>query len=110
MSDAAPHTWIEAERVSGRRLDRRLTYTIIDAVVYQDIRYSAPCSGCTEVAECTSGPDRGSGCEECGYTGRERRCEGAPVDLCQPGDAAPPAAEPAPAFTADRPEAPGEAL
>ena len=79
MSGKTPPTWVEAERVSGKRLDRRCTYTIVDGKVYQNVQFSEPCSGCTEVPEFTSGPERGAGCEECGYTGRRKRCEGVPV-------------------------------
>jgi len=35
-------------------------------------RWTSHCSGCTEVPEMTHPPDRGIGCDECGYTGRRR--------------------------------------
>ena len=74
-------SWQEAERVSGKRLDRRRTYTIMDGEVWVDIRYSTSCSGCNEVGECVPEPYRGSGCHECGYTGRVRLCVGVPISL-----------------------------
>lgn len=43
------------------------------------VRFSESCSGCTEIPEYTTGPERGIGCEECGYTGRSRREEWIPL-------------------------------
>lgn len=43
------------------------------------VRWSQHCTGCTETPECTIPEERGSGCEECGYTGRRRRREWVPL-------------------------------
>lgn len=42
-------------------------------------KWTSHCSGCTEVPECTSAPERGSGCFECGYTGKIRHYEWLPL-------------------------------
>lgn len=44
------------------------------------VRWSQHCSGCTEYGEFESAPERGAGCEECGYQGRTRRAEWVPFD------------------------------
>lgn len=99
MSDAAPKpepSWVEAERVAGRRLDRRLdrrrTYTIMGAEVFEDVRHSDACSGCSDWPEGDDVGERGSGCSDCGYTGRRRQVHGVPVNLSQPADNVEPAA------------------
>jgi hypothetical protein len=35
-------------------------------------RWTSVCTGCSEHGEYTAGPDIGSGCHECGYTGKRR--------------------------------------
>lgn len=35
------------------------------------VRWTSACTGCTEVPENTSSPERGIGCHECGYTGKQ---------------------------------------
>lgn len=67
-----PSTYEAAEAVAGRRLDRRRNYALIEGQVCIQAEWSTHCSGCTEVPESTSAPDRGMGCDECGYTGRRR--------------------------------------
>ena len=63
--------WREAERIAGRRVDRRRSYAttgdgkpdpISGALVFSLVRWSDECSGCD-----------GSGCRECGHAGRTRR-------------------------------------
>ena len=68
--DSREVTWEKAEAVFGQRLDRRLVYAIIGSEVCELCRFTDCCSGCTEVPEMTSAPERGMGCHECGYTGR----------------------------------------
>jgi hypothetical protein len=50
---------------------RRRVY-VLEGVEGYHAQWTDACSGCTEVPECTSGPDRGIGCHECGYTGKRR--------------------------------------
>jgi len=77
----------EAERLAGRRLDRRRTYaTTADgkpdaecggALVFEVARWSQACSGCHD------GPNvlasTGSGCNECGFTGRALNAQWLPI-------------------------------
>lgn len=71
----------QAERVVGRRLDRRKTYCLIEGEVCDLVVWSDCCSGCNSGGEpeYTVHEDRGSGCGECGYTGRSRRAQWVPL-------------------------------
>jgi len=71
----------EAERLAGRRLDRRRSYAVIDGIVCELASWTDSCSGCFEGGEYMglahnypyderAGCYRGSGCTECGYTGK----------------------------------------
>lgn len=75
--------WQEAERHLGKRLDRRRTYGFDGRDVFETITGTDSCSGCCETGEHGSNPNGhptdtkrgcliGSGCEECGYTGKRR--------------------------------------
>lgn len=76
-----------AEKLSGFRLDGRKPYAITDdgepdkttgILVFELIRWTDRCSGCTEFGD--YGAEYGlSGCQECGYTGNRRRVEWVPV-------------------------------
>jgi len=68
-TEAPPPSWVEAERVSGRRLDRRRTYTIVDGVVFVDVRWRGSCSSCD-----------GYGCTRCRNSGMRWHVDGVPVD------------------------------
>lgn len=76
-------TWAEAEKIAGKRLDRRIQFYIhtpegleaakdniwacpgAELVTYTE--YTLSCSGCTESGE--YGVEYGPmGCRECGYT------------------------------------------
>lgn len=72
-----------AEKHIGYRLDHRRIYAIIDGELCQNAEYTDSCSGCFEAGEYMGnahnyGYDEkrqcyvGSGCEECGYTGKRR--------------------------------------
>lgn len=74
-----PSTYEAAEAIAGRRLDRRKNYAIIHGEVREEGRWSRPCTGCAEVPESSHGPERGIGCEECGYTGRAREAMWLPL-------------------------------
>lgn len=63
-------TYEAAEKIAGRRLDRRRAYAIIDGLVCDCGSWSLACSGCYMGCDSMSG--RGHGCKECGYTGRRR--------------------------------------
>lgn len=67
--DETPSTYEEAERIAGRRLDRRRSYCIIKGKVCFGVSWSSRCGNC---GEGMSG-DKGYGCRECGYTGRIRQ-------------------------------------
>lgn len=66
-----PASFDDVDKVLGRRADRRRNYALIDGEVCTLHRWSQPCSGCTCDYE-TIGTLQsiGSGCSECGYTGR----------------------------------------
>lgn len=59
----------EAERIAGRRLDRRKSYAIINGEVCESCTFTAECSGCD-----------GGGCFECGYKGK--RVQSHWIPLC----------------------------
>lgn len=63
-----------------RRLDMRRTYCLIDGALHVIVRWTGKCSGCScqqhdSMCSCPS-----SGCRECGFTGKRRRAEWAPVN------------------------------
>ena len=74
-------TFEQAEKLVGRRLDRRFNYAIIDGAVHESCQWSHACSGCYEGYEIVHAS--GNGCSECGYTGRSR--SGAWVPLIDKG-------------------------
>lgn len=89
----------EAEKLAGRRLDRRRKYATTDdgkpeeyfdgALLFELAQWTDSCSGCRETedghnvgeypwddkAKCYIG----AGCDECGHTGKRRRAEWVPV-------------------------------
>jgi hypothetical protein len=67
-----------AERVAGKRLDRRRSYAVIEGEVCTLGRWSEPCTGCSDDREYVM-PTRGAGCEECGHTGMRRVGWWAPI-------------------------------
>ena len=62
-------TFATADRIAGRRLDRRKNYAIISGKVCEAASWTRDCSGCTDVGEYGAkyGPH---GCSECGYSGK----------------------------------------
>ena len=69
--DDIPSTFEKAEKIAGKRLDRRGSYCILDGEVLRLEKWTSACSGCT--------PDDpyitaaiGHGCRECGGTGKRR--------------------------------------
>lgn len=62
-------TWERAEEIAGRKLDRRRSYAIIHGEVRWLIHWTDRCSGC-----------EGSGCSECGHTGKSRQGWYAPLE------------------------------
>jgi hypothetical protein len=71
--DDRPGNFAEAERLAGRRLDRRRAYAIVDGVLHEACSFSRPCSGCSEDGR------RGAGCSECGHTGISRQSHWIPL-------------------------------
>lgn len=72
-----------AEELAGCTLDRRRNYTIINSEVCLLSEHTQECSGCFEAGEYMgfaqnydyddkAGCYVGSGCSECGYTGKRR--------------------------------------
>ncbi len=79
MTKSSEPSWKEAERLLDCRLDRRMTYTIGEnGEVWMDVRMTSCCSGCSDEGDYTA-PERGPGCEECGYSGRSRTVWGLPL-------------------------------
>lgn len=76
--DDRPSTYEHADKIAGRRLDRRRSYAIIDGEVCELAEWSRACTGCYEGYN--SEHATGSGCEECGYTGRRRDGSWVPVN------------------------------
>lgn len=65
------------QAVKKYKLDRRRKWFAFCGDVVYNYNYTRPCSGCTESRENTIGDNKGSGCDECGYTGKRR--DGVPV-------------------------------
>jgi hypothetical protein len=80
--DSREIPWSRAEEILGRRVDRRRKYALVEGNVCEHSSYSGVCSGCYEGYEYGGNGVRGSGCSECGYTGRSRNFFWAPVSLC----------------------------
>ena len=59
----------EAEKVVGHKLDRRRNYYSFFGDIYYNTSFTAACSGCSDDGEYASS-SIGSGCHECGYTGK----------------------------------------
>jgi len=84
-----------AEKFAGRRLDRRRKYAIGPSDLFGDVdgketlcelvRWTRACSGCSPDGEFSHGASKGSGCEDCGYTGKRREAMWIPVELIAAG-------------------------
>lgn len=61
------------------KLDKRRKWFSFAGTVVYDYKYSTICSGCCEDGETRTNNNRGSGCSECGYTGRRRDSVPVPV-------------------------------
>ena len=97
-------SWREAERLAGQRVDRRRRYAWDDDVygsgcagLLELVRWTDTCSGCCETGEYGSfghyyetDPKHrcliGSGCDECGYTGKRRNAMWVPSLPHRPGE------------------------
>jgi hypothetical protein len=85
-----PTTWEHADKLAGRRLDRRKSYCVIRGQVCELASWVTSCSGCFEtedghpVGHYPMHPKHnchvGSGCEECGYHGVSRSSMWLPID------------------------------
>lgn len=74
-------SWVEAEKALGVRLDRRGSYRVVDGEVQRLHQDRESCSGCSVTPEETGwDPDKGFGCEECGYHGRRVNRDWVPLD------------------------------
>lgn len=87
-----PVTAEKAEKLTGFRLDRRRKYfkpkglAPQETAIFVQSTYTHTCSGCCEPGDYglyTTDPEHncsvGSGCEECGYTGKRRTSTVTPV-------------------------------
>ena len=68
----------EAEKISGIKLDGRRKYFLWNSEVCINGTFTNACTGCSPDDEYTS-VSCGSGCQECGYTGKRRDCYPMPV-------------------------------
>lgn len=75
-------TYEQAERIAGRKLDRRRNYAIIEGEVCESASWTDDCSGCTDIGDYGTkyGP---TGCTECGYTGKRRNSQWIPIALTE---------------------------
>lgn len=71
-------SWEEADARAGFRLDRRKSWAFIPdrnalgiPELCEAISFTCACSGCDDTESMYSTP-AGSGCRECGYTGKRR--------------------------------------
>ena len=72
----------EAEKIAGTRLDRRRKYFLWEGVVCFHIKFTSICTGCCDDSEYAN-DSIGSGCCECGYTGKRRGSAPMPVNLSE---------------------------
>lgn len=84
-----PLTFKQGDALAGFRLDRRKAWAFIETErdgidLCEMITWSQHCTGCCEYPEMTTPPGRGSGCHECGYTGRVRRRQFVPAERKTP--------------------------
>jgi hypothetical protein len=82
----------EAEKLAGRRLDRRRKYYLVDeTVIVSAASYTTTCSGCFEGGDYMGNAHNytwdsksqchiGAGCDECGYTGKRVETVLVPID------------------------------
>ncbi|QDP20690.1 hypothetical protein [Bradyrhizobium cosmicum] len=73
-------SWARADRIAGRRLDRRKNYCVIEGHVCSAVTWTQRCSGCSEGLL----DDRGGGCGECGHHGVVRCSQWLPDDGSEP--------------------------
>lgn len=64
-----PSTFEKAEKIAGKRLDKRGSYCILDGEVLRLTKWTSACSGCTP-DDPYSNVNIGCGCYECGGTGK----------------------------------------
>lgn len=70
----------EAERISGKKLDGRRKYFLWNGEVCFNDKFTGGCTGCMSDDEYST--DRiGSGCHECGYTGKSVQHYPVPVQF-----------------------------
>lgn len=89
--------WQEAERRLGHAVDRRRSYARDGRQVLQLVRWVHSCSGCFEGGEymgnahnypydAKAGCHVGSGCSECGCTGKRRDAQWVPYSHINDND------------------------
>lgn len=68
MAKVKEITWQQAEKLVGKRLDRRRRYARDGKILLELIHWTGSCSWCFEGGDYHVG----SGCSECGYQGKVR--------------------------------------
>lgn len=69
-----------AEKLAGKRLDRRRKYFIWDGDVCFAAKFTSICTGCASEDPYVY-EQKGGGCFECGYTGKRRDSVPIPVKM-----------------------------
>jgi len=72
----------EAEKLAKVKLDGRRRYFMWDGVVCFESKFTHACSGCSDDSEYSSARI-GSGCSECGYTGKRVNSFPCPANISQ---------------------------
>lgn len=72
-------THAQADELAGRRVDRRRRYATDGTQLLEVATWTVACSGCVEVEDYAPMPEAGSGCFECGYSGKRRTSMWVPV-------------------------------
>lgn len=81
----SPSTFDLAEKIAGKRLDRRKSYCVSSHNELMElVKWTQCCSGCSDGSEYST-QERGMGCYECGYKGRVRNAMWVPL-IARPTD------------------------
>jgi hypothetical protein len=72
LYDERPATYEQADKIAGRRLDRRKNYCILNGEICESVSWTQGCSGC-------SSHYGELGCHECGYTGKRLNAMWVPI-------------------------------
>lgn len=79
IHDDRPVSWADADKMAGRRLDRRKAWAFVEGELCELCSWTQACSGCSYGFEYGS-DNRGGGCHECGHHGVVRRSSWVPAE------------------------------